>query len=89
VTHTAPNRSGDAIEIPANVKMQLGLDRERSWIVVTELNRFIWPGPDLRIVSGRDSPFYDMLPDWLFERVRSALLGHARAGRLVITKRTE
>src|SRR6185369_10141722 len=70
VTHAAPKRSGDAIEIPANVKAQIGLDRERSWIVVTELNRFIWPGPDLRIVPGHDGPFYDMLPDWLFERVR-------------------
>ena len=60
-----------------------------SWIVVTELNRFIWPGPDLRIVPNHGSPFYDMLPDWLFERVRSAVAGHARAGRLMITKRTE
>ncbi|HVQ07531.1 MAG TPA: hypothetical protein VMS43_03765 [Allosphingosinicella sp.] len=89
VTHAAPAQSGSAIEIPANVKAQLGLDRNRSWIVVTELNRFIWPGPDLRIVPGRESPFYDMLPDWLFRRVREAVARHVRAGRLKITKRTE
>jgi hypothetical protein len=89
ITHTAPERGADAIEIPANVKSQLGLDADRSWIVVTELNRFIWPGPDLRKVPGRDDPFYDMLPDWLFVRVRNALIDHARAGRLTITKRTE
>src|SRR3954453_14662547 len=28
ITHTAPERPDDAIEIPANVKQQLGLDRE-------------------------------------------------------------
>ena len=89
ITHSPPERSTDAVEIPANVKSQLGLDRDRSWIVVTELNRFIWPGPDLRVVPGGESPFYDMLPDWLFVRVRDALARHARAGRLKITKRTE
>jgi len=47
VTHTAPDKAADAIEIPANVKKQLGFDRDRSWIVVIELNRFIWPGPDI------------------------------------------
>jgi mRNA-degrading endonuclease toxin of MazEF toxin-antitoxin module len=89
VTHAAPERSDDAIEIPANVKAQLGLDRQRSWIVVTELNRFIWPGPDVRVIAGRDDPFYDMVPDWLFVRVRGAIARQVRAGRLKVTKRTE
>lgn len=89
VTHTPPNESADAVEIPANVKMQLGLDHERSWIFVNELNRFIWPGPDIRPVSAGEGPFYDALPDWLFERVRLALLEHSKGGRLKITKRTE
>jgi hypothetical protein len=89
VTHSKPERGGDAIEIPENVKAQLGLDRDRSWIVATELNRFIWPGPDIRIVPGHDSPTYDLLPDWLFIRVRDAILRHARAGPLKVTKRTE
>jgi hypothetical protein len=89
ITHAAPEQVESAIEIPANVKAQLGLDRNRSWIVVTELNRFIWPGPDLRIIPGRESPFYDMLPDWLFRRVRAAIARHVREGRLKITKRTE
>lgn len=38
VTHSEPDRAGDAIEIPPSVKRHLGLDRERSWIVLTELN---------------------------------------------------
>jgi hypothetical protein len=29
ITHSQPERAGDAIEIPANVRRQLGLDAER------------------------------------------------------------
>ncbi len=35
-------------EIPHATKHRLELDVERSWIVLTEANRFAWPGPDLR-----------------------------------------
>ena len=89
VTHARPEVAGEAVEIPPNVKRQLGLDPNPSWIVVTELNRFIWPGPDLRPVPGSDSPLYDALPDWLFERVRSRILDHSARGRLKVTRRTE
>jgi hypothetical protein len=48
ITHTPPSDPNDAIEIPAAVKLRLRLDHERSWIVLTESNRFAWPGPDVR-----------------------------------------
>jgi hypothetical protein len=89
ITHSPPERPGDAVEIPARVKRQLGLDGERSWIVATELNRFLWPGPDLRIALGKESPLYDALPERLFEEVRAAIVGRAQGGRLKITKRSE
>lgn len=89
VTHTAPRQVGEAIEIPANVKKKLGLDRNRSWIMLNELNRFMWPGPDIRPVPGSDAPFYDALPDWLFERVRKGVLEQNARGRLKVTRRTE
>lgn len=88
VTHSAPEKATDAIEIPPNVKKLLGLDEDRSWIVVTELNRFIWPGPDIRPMPQTGTPFYDALPDWLFERVRNGVLQHSGRGRLKVTKRT-
>lgn len=47
ITHGAPPADA-AIEIPAPVKRRLRLDARRSWIVVTEYNEFLWPGPDLR-----------------------------------------
>lgn len=89
VTHTAPERPVDAVEIPLVIKRRLGLDAERSWIVLTELNRFIWPGPDVRIAPGGQSPIYDAIPDWLFFDLRDGIARHARGGGLSITPRTE
>ena len=48
ITHTPPSGPTVALEIPASTKRRLKLDDERSWIVLTEANRFTWPGPDLR-----------------------------------------
>src|SRR5262245_51116870 len=40
VTHRPPRDPSVAIEIPARVKQHLGLDDERSWIIVNEFNVF-------------------------------------------------
>ena len=84
VTHREPDR-GEGIEIPPAVKRHLGLDSERSWIITTELNRFIWPGPDVRLTAGSGSPFYGEIPARLFDQMRSSLLANA----FRVTKRTE
>jgi hypothetical protein len=89
VTHTEPPNETDGLEIPKNVKQRIGLDQKRSWVMVNELNRFIWPGPDIRPAPGSDAPFYDALPDWLFERMRESILEHNSSGKLKVTKRTE
>ena len=46
ITHRPPAIAEAAVEIPLPTKRRLGLDEARSWIVVTEGNRFAWPGPD-------------------------------------------
>jgi hypothetical protein len=84
VTHSEPSES-EGIELPSPVKRHLRLDQQRSWIITTELNRFNWPGPDIRLASGGDDPFYGEIPAKLFEQMRSSIL----ANRLRITKRTE
>ena len=71
------------------VGQRLGLDRQQSWIVITEINRFIWPGPDIRIAPGNSSPVYDAIPDWLFFDVRDGVVRNHSTGSLRITKRTE
>lgn len=75
VTHSPPADPADAVEIPPAVKAHLGLDDMPSWIVVTETNDFLWPGPDLRPVPGKPGRFhYGMLPPRFFAHVRNRLL---------------
>lgn len=88
VTHSVPDVQAAAVEMPANVKHDLGLDRERSWIVITEANRFMWPGPDVRPLQD-GSPLHGAVPDWLFVQVRSAIRELAGRGKVKITRRTE
>ena len=51
VTHSAPSRPDEAVEIPLTTKRRLGLDDARSWILVSAANRFVWPGPDLHPIA--------------------------------------
>jgi len=76
ITHTPPEHALHAVEIPATVKRRLGLDDERSWIVLTEVNQFVWPGPDLRPIPDQadDSVTYGELPATLYRQVRDAWL---------------
>lgn len=61
VTHTPPVKPERAMEIPLQTKKRLRLDDEESWIITTEVNRFIWPGPDIRPVPGGGEA-YGLLP---------------------------
>ncbi len=90
VTHSPPNDAGAALEIPAVVKKRLGLDSERSWIVLSETNEFIWPGPDLRRLADRDetSVAYGFLPPRFFAEVRNRFVALARARRSARVRRT-
>jgi hypothetical protein len=79
ITHTPPANAADAIEIPADVKARLRLDAERSWVVLTESNRFAWPGPDLRSVeSESESGYYGALTPGLFAEVKRRFVAIAR-----------
>jgi len=81
LTHTRPSNPDDAVELPATLKVYLGLDDAPSWIVVTETNDFLWPGPDLRPVSKfqPDRFDYGVLPPRFFAYLRDRLLqAHAR-----------
>jgi mRNA-degrading endonuclease toxin of MazEF toxin-antitoxin module len=84
VTHSPPEDKSVVIEIPPDLKRHLGLDPTRSWIVLTEINEFLWPGPDLRPV-GRHKPrefAYGVLPPAFFRQLRDQLLTLARDRRL-------
>ncbi len=91
VTHSAPGADSESVEIPPAVKHRLGLHEARSWVVVSEVNRFRWPGPDLRPAS-RNEPgrfAYGLLPPALFRQIREKLLATAAAQRLTVVPRIE
>ena len=90
VTHTPPVDPADALEIPQPTKQRLGLDSERSWVMLSEANDFIWPGPDLRPAVNGDpaSVAYGMLPPG-FMAVLRGRLAQRRREKLAVTRRTE
>lgn len=61
------------------------------WVVLTGVNRFAWPGPDLRPVETAPGPAWSHgpLPARLFERVREAIVARARARTLRAVPRPE
>ena len=81
VTHAPPQDPAQAVEIPLETKRRLGLDAERSWVVVTEANVFAWPGPDLRPLPGHgpESIAFGMLPPRFFAHVRDRFLAMRQA----------
>lgn len=90
VTHSEPARPEDAVEIPQATKQRLGLDSARSWVVITEVNEFTWPGPDLRPVPQDAGRFdYGLLPPGLFRQIRDRLKAYGEAGLLQSIPRTE
>ena len=88
ITHTPPGENDWAIELPAVTKKRLGLDDQRSWIILDETNDFIWPGPDLRpIKPGKFA--YGTLPPTLFRQMRDLILKAHHARQLDRIKRSE
>jgi hypothetical protein len=91
ITHTPPRDPTEAVELPPPTKRRLGLDEARSWIVLTEGNEFVWPGPDLRPLPGHgaDSVACGVLPPGLFRIVRDRFLDLHRRRRSVHVPRSE
>ena len=91
ITHSEPKIKELAVDIPAVVKKRLGLDGDRSWIVIDEANRFLCPGPDLRPARSGDpaSVASGVLPPGLFETVKARFLAAAQARRARISPRSE
>jgi hypothetical protein len=88
ITHLPPAADTVAIEIPPRVKAHLGLDQERSWVIVSECNVDIWPSPDLVQIPGRSGACeYGYLPPRLFELIRDEFLNLVRRKRVITTRR--
>jgi hypothetical protein len=75
ITHSEPGPDDIAIQLPEHVRSHLGLDDDRQWVVLDEVNQFLWPGFDLRpLPRDLDRPDYGYLPPRLFIRLRDRLI---------------
>lgn len=81
VTHAPPRDGETSMELPQQVCRTLGLDGGRHWIRLDELNRFAWPGYDLRPIPGSDRYAYGMLPKPVFEEMKRRILELAQNRR--------
>ncbi|CZT35845.1 hypothetical protein [Rhizobium sp. 9140] len=92
ITHSAPapEEVSASLEMPRAVARTLGLDGGRHWVRLTQLNRFIWPGYDLR--PRPDVPErvdYGFIPEAFFKRIKSAILAENKRKKLSFTPRDE
>ncbi len=87
ITHSVPVDSTSAVEIPAPIKRHLGLDDDRSWVVIAEGNEFLWPGYDLRKLPQGDRYDYGFLPPRFFSQVLAAFVAWHRIHRKRLASR--
>lgn len=88
ITHAPPENPERAMELPKATKKRLGLDAEPSWVITTEINRFIWPGPDIRAVPG-GGPAYGLLPAAMTHDLVQQIRDNARDRELLVTGRDD
>lgn len=82
ITHLEPEDPEASLELPATVSRMLKLDGERHWLRLDELNRFTWPGYDLRPIPGTKGEYaYGMLPQPIFEALRAKILSRSQEGK--------
>lgn len=91
ITHSQPSDPAAALEIPLATKKRLGLDSERSWVVLTEANRFVWPGPDVRPAKPGDagSIAYGLLPERFFLQLRDRFVALLRRAAVQAVPRSD
>ena len=90
ITHTPPAQPDTAYALPPLVKRHLGLDDAQSWVVLSEANSFIWPGPDLAPIAGHasDTCVYGLLPRGVFLAIRERFFALEAAHRIRQVQRT-
>lgn len=88
ITRTSPEVPERAMEVPTATKKRLRLDAEPSWIITTEVNRFVWPGPDIRPVPGGGTA-YGLLPANMTTDLVNQIKKHARDRSISVVSRDD
>lgn len=83
MTHTPPFYPEESILMPMETKERLGLDGKNSWLMISEVNKFEWPGVDVRRVPQRRerSQFYGFVPGKFLEQAHEQLRELAQVKR--------
>ncbi len=92
ITHSPPHDPELAMAIPDETKNRLGLDQSPSWIVLSEANKFIWPGPDVRPKPGEgpESVAMGFLPGYFIEVLRQRYLAlHEQRKTVYVARSSE
>jgi hypothetical protein len=87
ITHRSPAESAGGLELPPDLKRQLGLDVQPQWVIFDEINRFTWPGYDLRRVPRTNADSYGMSPEPLFQEILRGVLTRHRARKRTMIDR--
>lgn len=88
-TSRPPDRSDYTVDVPRRVQAHLGLSKDASHIVASEINVFDWPGPDLNgIPDGTDNVEIGEVPERLVLEVRATILAASEDAELITTHRS-
>jgi hypothetical protein len=86
ITHSEPGLPEEGIELPTKVKAHLGLDADRSWIIVSEANLVEWDDPGIVPTQSGDWS-YGFLPPSLAGEIAKRVLNRHNSGRLPLVRR--
>ena len=77
------------IAVPRPLPVWTAHEEIHAWsVILTEVNRFAWPGFDLRPIAGREPRIdYGFVPPALFEQIRAGILRMVRSGKRTTTPR--
>jgi hypothetical protein len=90
ITSSPPPDAAAGVEIPAATRDRLGLQDGPCWVIVTEVNIFVWPGPDLRRPENANDGFvYGSLPHALMLRIKQSFAAWRARGRVRAIRRSE
>lgn len=88
ITHSAPNDNVAAIALPTSsaARAMTGLDDDRSWLIVAEVNFVAWSDPGF-VPIAKDRWSYGHLPRTIAEQASATIADRLRVGRKKIVKR--
>lgn len=89
ITHAEPEVRDSGVRLPSEAQARVGLDTQPAWVIISEVNRFIWPGPDIRPISPDkpDTFAYGFLPEDLLTSIRDRMVAWHRTRRVSVIPR--